>query len=141
MLPNLSVFWVIAFVLILIAMLEWLLFRPISRVMGERARRIESAQQLAEDSSAKADAAAAEFEAKVAAARADLYRQMDEMRRAALQRRADLVAKTKKDAEATVADAKARIQADAAAARARLSREADALGAAVAERILGQKAS
>ena len=141
MLPNLSVFWVIGFVLILIFVLDRLLFRPITRVMQERARRIESAEQLAEDTSAKADAASAEFDAMTTAARAELYRQMDEMRRGGLKRRADLVAETKKEAKATLADARVRIEADAAEVRGRLSREADALGAAVADRILGRKAS
>ncbi len=141
MLPNLSVLWVIAFVLILTAVLDRLLFRPITRVTQERARRIESAEELAEQSSAKADAAAAEFEAKTTAARVELYRQMDDRRRHALKRRADLLAATKTEVEAAIADATARVQAEAAEARVRLAREADALGAAVAERILGQSVS
>ena len=141
MLPNLSVLWVIAFVLFLTVVLDRLLFRPILRVMEERARRIESAEGLAEDATAKAEAAAAEFDAKTAAARAELYRQMDDMRRDATRRRVETISATKQEAEAAIAEASARVKAESAAARERLRRDADAMGAAVAERILGQQAS
>ena len=47
-----------------------------------------SARELAERSANEARAAAAEFEQKTAAARAEIYRQMDEMRRAAIAERA-----------------------------------------------------
>ena len=85
--------------------------------------------------------AAAEFDRKTAEARAELYRQMDEMRRTALDERSAILARTRAEAEAEIATASAKLQAEAEEARRRLSAEADALGAAVAERILGRKAS
>jgi F-type H+-transporting ATPase subunit b len=140
-LPNLSVLWVIALVLVLTFVLDRFLFRPITRVMLERARRIESAEELAETSAAQAEAAAREFEDKTTAARTELYRQMDDVRREALRRRTELLAATRKETETAIAEASARVQAEAADARTRLAREVDALGAAVAERLLGQKVS
>jgi len=140
-LPNLSVLWVIAFVLFLTVVLDRLLFRPITRVTEQRAKHIESAETLADSATAKAEAATAEFDAKTTAARTELYRQMDEMRREATRRRTEMVAATKQEAETAIADASARVKAEAAEAREWLKREADALGAAVAERILGQKVS
>jgi F-type H+-transporting ATPase subunit b len=140
-LPNLSLLWVIAFVLFLTVVLDRLLFRPISRVMAERERRVASARQLAEESAARAAAANAEVDEKIAAARTEVYRQMDEMRRAALDERAALIARTREEAAAAVAEAAARVQAEVAVARAQLARDADALGRAAADRILGQKAS
>lgn len=141
MLPNLSVLWVIALVLVLTFVLDRFLFRPITRAMVERARRIESAEELAETSAAQAEAAAREFEDKTTAARTELYRQMDDVRREALRRRTELLAATRKETETAIAEASARVQAEAADARTRLAREVDALGAAVAERVLGQKVS
>jgi F-type H+-transporting ATPase subunit b len=140
-LPNLSVLWVIAFVLFLTVVLDRLLFRPISRVKEQRERSIESAEALAETATARAEAAAAEFDAKTTAARAELYRQMDDMRREATRRRVETVAATRQEAEAAIAEAGARVKAESDEARARLRHEADALGAAVAERILGAKVS
>lgn len=141
MLPDLSVLWVIFFVLLLTVVLDRLLFKPILRVMGQREEAIRSARELAERSAAEAKLASQEFEKRTAEARTELYRQMDEMRRAATDERAAIVARTRAEAEAEIAAASAKLAADAEDARRRLSAEADALGAAVAERILGRKAS
>jgi F0F1-type ATP synthase membrane subunit b/b' len=66
---------------------------------------------------------------------------MDEMRRGALARRAEIVAETRAEAEAAVADAARRLDAEAENARRRLEAEAQSLGNAAAERILGRRAS
>jgi F-type H+-transporting ATPase subunit b len=141
MLPNLSVLWVIFFILVLTFVVDRLLLRPVLGVIRRREEAIESARELARRSAAEAQLASAEFERKTAAARADMYREMDEMRRAALGRRAEIVAETRAEAEAQVADAIARLNAEAAEARRKLEVDAQALGAAAAERILGRKAS
>jgi F0F1-type ATP synthase membrane subunit b/b' len=58
-----------------------------------------------------------------------------------LNRRAEIVAQTRAEAETQVADASRRLEADAREAKARLEAEAHALGLAAAEKILGRKAS
>ncbi|HLB44541.1 MAG TPA: hypothetical protein VJK49_04080 [Candidatus Limnocylindrales bacterium] len=141
MLPNLSIVWIIAFVLLLTVILDRLLFRPITRVIQERERRIGSARELAEQAAAKAEAAGTEYEERTAAARSDVYRHMDDIRRAALKRRADLLAETRNEASAAIAEAAAQVEVEARAARAALARETEALGREAAERILGQKVS
>ena len=141
MLPNLSVIWVIFFVLVLTVVLDRLLLRPVLDVIRRREQAIDSARDLARQSAAQAQAAMAEFEQKTAAARADLYREMDDMRRTALGRRAEIVEQTRAEAEAQVAAAAKRLDEDAAEAKRRLTADADALGSAVAERILGRRAS
>jgi F-type H+-transporting ATPase subunit b len=140
-LPNLSVLWVIFFVLLLTLVVDRLLLRPVLEVIRKREEAIESARELARRSASEAQAATAEFERKTAAARAEIYREMDEMRRAALGQRAEIVAQTRAEAEAAVASAAKQLQAEAEDARRRLDAEAQALGAAAAERILGRKAS
>lgn len=141
MLPDLSVFWVIFFVLVLTIVLDRLLLRPILRVMQQREGAIRSARELAERSANEARAATAEFEGRTAAARAEIYRQMDDMRKQALAERAEIVASTRAKAEAEIAAAGSRLEQDVEEARRRLAAEAEALGAAAAERILGRKAS
>lgn len=141
MLPDLSVFWVIFFVLLLTIVLDRLLLKPILRVMEQRETAVRSARELAERAASEARSASAEFDQKVAAARADVYRQMDDVRKAALNERAEIMARTRAEAEAEVASASARLQAETEEARRKLSADADILGAAVAERILGRKAS
>ena len=141
MLPNLSVLWVIFFVLVLTFVVDRLLLKPVLGVIRRREEAIESARELARRSATEAQAATAEFERKTGAARAEMYREMDEMRRAALGRRAEIVAETRAEAEAQVADAITRLDAEAAEARRKLEVDAQALGEAAAERILGRKAS
>ena len=141
MLPNLSVLWVIFFILVLTFVVDRLLLRPVLGVIRKREEAIESARELARRSATEAQAASAEFERKTAAARGEMYREMDEMRRAALGRRAEIVAETRKEAEAQVAEAITRLDAETADARRKLEVDAQALGAEAAERILGRKAS
>ncbi len=130
MIPGLSVFWVIFFVLVLAFSLDRLLFKPIMRVMTERETRVRSAMDLAAQSAERAKSAAAEFADRTGAAQADVYRQMDAARKAALEGRTQLVARTRGEVEASTEQA-----------RAQLDRDADALADAVVTRVLGRKAS
>ena len=138
MLPNLSVIFVIIAVVALAIVLDRVLFKPLLRVMGERESAIKSAMQAAERTAAQARAAAAEFDANVTAARADLYKQMDERRKAAEGYRKELVAQTKADVEAQLASAKAELETQAAQARAALEAEAETLGKEIATKVLGR---
>ena len=139
MLPNLSVLWVIFFILVLTFVVDRLLLKPVLGVIRRREEAIESARELARRSATEAQAATAEFERKTGAARAEMYREMDEMRRAALGRRAEIVAQTRAEAEAQVAEAITRLDAEAAEARRKLEVDAQTLGAAAAEKILGRQ--
>jgi F-type H+-transporting ATPase subunit b len=141
MLPNLSVIWVIFFILVLTVIVDRLLLRPVLGVIRKREEATDSARALAQRSAVEAQAATDEFERKTSAARAELYREMDDMRRAALGRRTEIVAATRAEAEAQVADAARRLETETEAAKQRLQAEAQALGAAAADKILGRKAS
>ena len=141
MLPNLSVLWVIFFILVLTFVVDRLLLKPVLGVIRRREEAIESARELARRSATEAQAAAGEFERKTGAARAEMYREMDDMRRAALGRRAEIVAQTRTEAEAQVAAAITQLDDETAAARRTLEADAQALGNAAAERILGRTAS
>jgi F-type H+-transporting ATPase subunit b len=96
---------------------------------------------MAEASRARAQAASDELEAKTRAARADVYRQMEENRRVALATRAELVADTRREVERSMADASTRIRTQVDAARAQLERDADVMAGTIVERVLGRKAS
>jgi F-type H+-transporting ATPase subunit b len=140
-LPGLSIVWVIVFVLVFTVILDRLLLRPLTRVMTEREGAIRSARELAETSKAHAQSATDEFDAKTRAARAEVYRQMEEKRRAAMETRARIVAETRSEVERSIGEATTRIQAQATAARTQITRDADALATTIVERVLGRKAS
>ncbi len=141
MLPGLSVIGIIIIVLLLTFVLSRGFFAPITRVLREREEAVRTANELAQASAAKAEAAAAEFEQRTRAAQAAVYRAMDETRRQALQGRQDLLARTREEVDQTLADATSRLEAEVAAARATLEQDADALADAVVERVLGRRAS
>ena len=137
-LPDLSVLAVIAAVLALAVVLDRVLFKPLTRVMREREMAVKSAIQLAEGAAAKAQAAAADLDANVSAARAETYRQMDERRRAAQDYRNELVGLTRQEVDSTLAEARARLEAQAAAARSSLEQEAQALSGDIVAKVLGR---
>jgi F-type H+-transporting ATPase subunit b len=141
LIPGLSVLWVILFVLLLAAVLDRLLFKPLTRVMAERETRVKSAIDLAAQSAERAHTAAAAFEERTTAAQTEVYRQMDETRRAALQRRSEVLGATRTEVEASIAAARARVAEQAEAARTQLERDADALAGEVASRVLGRRVS
>jgi F-type H+-transporting ATPase subunit b len=137
-LPDLTFLWVIAAVLLLAVGLDRVLFKPLLRVMREREAAVKSAMDLAETATARAQEAGAEFDTKFTAARADLYRQMDERRKVAEGYRSEVMAATRTEVDATLADARAQLQAQTAQARAVLEHDADELGREIAEKILGR---
>lgn len=141
MIPDLSVLWVIFFVLTLTVIVQKLLFAPILRVVHQREGAVQSARALAADAEKKATAAAEEYEATTGAARAEVYREMDATRRAALDRRAELLALTRQEAEETHAEAAARIKAASDEARAKLQADAVSLSQSIVDRVLDRKAS
>ena len=141
MLPDLSVLWVIILILVLAAILDRLVFRPVLKVIKQREDAVTSARALAERAGEEARNATAEFERKTREARTEIYQQMDEMRRAGLAERAALVETTRREAEQTLATARAELARDVAAARAELDADATALANAAADRILGRRVS
>ena len=138
MLPDLSVLWVIAAILLLAVILDRWLFKPVLRVIREREAAVQSAMQMADDATAKAQAASAEFDARMGAARADLYKQLDERRKAGEAYHAELMAKTRAEVDKTLADARTQLDVQVAEATTKLERDADQLGREIADKVLGR---
>jgi F-type H+-transporting ATPase subunit b len=138
-LPDLSVFWVIFFVLLLVVLLNQLLFKPIIRVIGAREAAVREARVVADAASRQAGDALREFESRTRAARAEVHQQMETTRRNAEERRVQIVTGARQQAEATLAEAHARLEQDTEAARARIEHDADAIATTIAQRILGRQ--
>jgi F-type H+-transporting ATPase subunit b len=139
--PDVTVFWVVFLILLTGVILNGLILKPVLRVMADREGAVRSARELAESVAAQARAATAEFEARTQAARTEIYREMDEKRRRALARRADLLAETRSRVESEISTARESLGNQAAAARAALDRDANVLAGDIVERVLGRKAS
>jgi len=137
--PDLSVLWVIFFVLLLTLILNQLLFKPIIRVINARSGAVQDARTLADSANRRAGEALREFEGRTRAAREEVHQQMEATRRAAEEQRAQIVAEARQRAEATLAEAHSRLEQETAAARARIEDDADAIANSIAQRILGRQ--
>lgn len=140
MIPDLTVLWVIFFVLLCVFVLNTLIFQPVLRVVEARQGAVREAKTLAETAARTASSASAEYDQTLNSARTDVYRQMDDTRRAALDRRGALLDETKRHVEGELAEATKRVTSEAAAARARIDEEAGVLAGAIVNRVLGRSA-
>jgi F-type H+-transporting ATPase subunit b len=136
--PDITSLWVIFFVLTTVLLLNTLVFKPILGVIEARLKAVTDARALAESAAERTSAAAAEYDTQLTAARSSLYREMDDKRRAALEKRAAIVGETKAVVERELKDASERVKQQAAAAQASLDHEADALAGAIVSRVLGR---
>jgi F0F1-type ATP synthase membrane subunit b/b' len=139
--PDLTVLAVIFSVLLLTIIVNTLLFRPILRVMQAREDAIEQARRLAAEAEQRAAAVLAEYERRTTAARSELYGEMDATRRAALESRAELLTRTRDEANAARTHAAHQLAEATAAARSQLTAEAASLSEAIVDRVLDRKAS
>lgn len=138
MLPDLSVLWVIAFVLLLTVILQQLFFKPLLRVIHAREDAVGSARALAERSAAEARRAAEELESQTTAARAAFYRELEDMRQRGQAERATMLTEARTQADRDLDAARATLAADAAQARGQLEQDAQQLGQALADRLAGR---
>ncbi len=140
MIPDLSVLWVIAIFMLCVFVLNTLIFQPILHVIESRAGAVRDARELATSAAQKASDASEQFDRTLTAARAEVYQQLDDARRTALDKRAAVMAETKGEAESALADATSRLIAQASAARAALESEATNLASEIVNRVLGRTA-
>ena len=141
MIPDLSVLWVIVLVLALTLVVQRFLFGPLLRVMHARESATAKALALAAEADRRAQTAAADYESQMSAARNEVYRQMEQVRRDALERRAAFVAQARQEAEATRTKAVRDLDASVAAARTALTTDAVTLSQSIVERVLERRVS
>ena len=137
--PDLSVVWVIFFVLLLTFLMNQLLFKPLVRVMTARQSAVKAARNLADRAAADATKATEAFDEKTHAARLELAGQMEQARRAAEDERARLLADAQAQAHGAIAEGTRQLTAEAADARQRIDRDSTELARAIAERVLGRQ--
>jgi F-type H+-transporting ATPase subunit b len=138
MIPDISTLWVMFFLLLCTWLLNTLIFQPILKVIDARAAAVKGARDLADTAAARAAEATARYDAEVSAARAEVYAQIDATRKAALDRRAQMLAETRTLVEQETKDATATVARESAAAREALDRDAHDMSRAIVTRVLGR---
>jgi F-type H+-transporting ATPase subunit b len=121
--------------------LKFIFLKPLERVLRQRYEATEGARKLAEESIARASQKAAEYEAALRAARAETYKEMEQLHRKLQEDRAASVKEARAEADAAVAHAKAVLAAEVEALKKNLGAESDALADRIASKILSGRAA
>lgn len=98
-------------------------FRPIMRVLEERAARTEGARGEAAHIENQTQEKLGMYRRALDKVRAEIYGEQDSARRAALEQRGELLRQTRAKANERVREAKRRLDAELASARAEVERE------------------
>src|SRR5215467_1513769 len=121
--------------------LKFVFFKPLAKILKERYDATEGARKQAEVSLAKADQKAAEYEAALKAARAEAYKELEQLRRNLQEDRAARLRESRSRAEAAATQAKAALRAEVEDLKKGLEAESDALASRIADRILRGRAA
>jgi F-type H+-transporting ATPase subunit b len=131
----------IGLLLLLHFYLKAMLFGPLEKVLKERDRLTKGAREAGARSLAAADKKTQEYEVKLREARAEVYKEQEEIRRRWLEDQASEVAQARERNAAAVRKAREEIAAEAAAARRSLTESSGALADEIATTVLAGRAS
>ena len=121
--------------------LKAVFFKPLEKVLHKRYELNEGSRKLADASLAKAEAKAAEYEARIRAARADVYRELEELRLKLQEDRTAKVQTAREHSHAAIARAKAELAAEAGELRKVLTAESEILSRTITASLLRGKAA
>lgn len=138
--PLITLILVLGFALLVVP-LDRLLFRPLFRVLDERAERIEGARGRASELQAEADAVLSRYEHEVAATREQAARERRERMAKARAEELEATGKARSEAEERLERARAEVGHALEQARGDLRSQAQELAREAAHRILGRPVS
>lgn len=131
----------IVLVLILHFYLKKMLFGPLDRVLKLRDEATSGARAAADESLKRAERRAAEYEAAIRDARADVYREQEAARNQMLADQQSQMKDARARMEAMVQEAKTRIQAEAEAAKRSLADSSGILADQISDAVLARRVS
>jgi F-type H+-transporting ATPase subunit b len=126
----------IVILLLLYAIYNLLVRKPLMRVLDERRERTEGAVLKARADVAAAEAKTQDYEERLREARTAIYKAQEARRQKAQQARAEALAEAHARAQQQVREARAAIEQDMAAARSGLQAEVDRLASEIIRTIL-----
>jgi F-type H+-transporting ATPase subunit b len=119
--------------------LKFVYFRPMKRVLQERFDATEGARRLAEESLKKAAEKAAEYEAAIRAARADIFREQEKYRERLRAEQGEAIQQARQEADAMVKDARKQLADELVAAKRSLEQQTEALAGQIVNTILRRR--
>ena len=122
--------------LVLVIAYRYILYGPLAKLLAERRARTIGAVEAAHAAIAQADAKSQEYEAKLRAARAEIFHQREQRVQQWNAEKDTALASARLAAQERVAEARAGIEAEAAAARQHIENAAGQLAAQVLQAVL-----
>lgn len=138
LLPDLSLFAVMAiFVATYFVVSRWFI-RPVNAVIESREHEAKGAQEVYETAMARFAEETTKMEERLHIAKREAGEVRERFRTEAAARRQSVLEKAGSEGETIVRDAESRLKADVAEARDKIVRESESLARLAAERILGR---
>lgn len=125
--------------LVLMAILNILLYRPLRRVMADRQEGIAEKHQKARDLEVSINEKMERYEKKLHEAKADAGQAAASIRKEAAKREATILGSAREEAGRHLDLIKVQVAKQADAARSSLKKEAQGLSVAIAGKVLGRK--
>lgn len=137
----LTVDWTVGVQLVTFIVALWLLnklvFRPLLRVRDRREELTAGTLKEAEEMTRRAEETIAEYERRIAEARAAATETRNELRQRGQAEAAGILASAREEAQAELERKRAVLEGELSGIRAGLRSEAESLAASIAERVLG----
>ncbi len=133
-----SIIPAIVIFLLLIAVLNQLLFKPLTRIQTERENRTAGLMNLARKKLDSQLDLFNEYQTSVKNARMEGYRQQEKLRAEAVKKRAEVLAQARIAAEQMMRDSRESIRTQVETAKQQLTLEAEEMARGIATTILGR---
>ena len=139
--PNGTLFFHMAIILAMVALLNATLFKPINTILAGRERRTRGRSDEAHKTLRRVDAGITRYEQSLREARAEGYRLMEQVRGEAMSARQEKLNATRAEIERLLVEEKAAISAQTETARAELESDARRMAREISSRILSRPLS
>lgn len=127
----------VVFVFILLGVLNWLFFKPLSQTLEARAKATSGALAGARDQAAAAEEKSRQYKQALQKARQEIYKLQEEARRNALRERENTILKSRSEAESTLKEAQLALDEEIAKSKIDLRAAVESLAAEVAKSLFG----
>ena len=134
--PDGTVFFHVAIIILMVYVLNATLFRPINRILAERERIARSGRGAAHDILREVEANLTRYEEGLRAARAEGYRLLEQERAEAMRVRQESLTQVRTEVETLTQKELAAIRTQTEQARTSLGRDAQRMAAEISTQIL-----
>ena len=138
MVPDGTLLFHLALIVVMVSLLNATLLKPINRILEERERRTKGRLGEAEQLLASVDEKMREYQRRLREARGSGYALLEEERSAASRKREELVSSIKAEVMRWQEDEKERLRKSEAEVKAKLMKDAAARASEIGARILGR---